>query len=55
MRTICVAAVSLAYMSTTLASGTWQNVHVFQENVEKPHSTMMTYPSARTALANKVK
>jgi len=30
----------------------WQDVKVFQKNVEKPHATMMTYPSQKEALKN---
>ena len=30
----------------------WQNVEVIQEGVEKPHATMMTYPSQQQALKN---
>lgn len=30
----------------------WQDIAVIQEGVEKPHATMMTYPSAKAALEN---
>lgn len=30
----------------------WQDLEVLQQNVEKPHASMMTYPDAATALEN---
>jgi len=51
-RTIFFAAVSTVISTTTFAVENWQSLAVIQEGVEKPHTTMMTYPSQRAALNN---
>lgn len=38
------------FASAAFALESWQDVKVFQEGVEKPHATMMTYPSPKAAL-----